>query len=297
MPEVGRRLGSLPIGLGALVLWVVAAALATIWYYTLGVIFRKLAAVSIPTGIFGRIHPLAFLKTADHDVRVWLNDAQKYGERGMIWGFTNFAMFWLLIGAAAFVLGQAVFQLGEWTAAYVAKALHSHTATRVFPTIKTTVYKTVRVTSQAIPKLTARVHALEQRTAALVHAAAGTIAQPFPRIGQLERDVKAQGRRLRKAEKALVGAGAAALVWVALKRLGLKWTRCAKVSRVGRFLCSDMPTSLLDSLLAEAALVGGIVGLVEFAEEMGGIVEPMAEGVSFLVGVAEHAPPLPDLIP
>lgn len=273
---LGRKLGALPIGLGGLVLWVVAAALAVIWYYTLGLIFRKLADLSIPTGIVGHIHPLGFLKKADHDVRVWLNDAQKYGERGMIWGFTNFAMFFVLLGAAAFVLGEAIFELGEWTTSYVAKALRAHAATRVLPLIPPMIARQIRSAAQAIPKLGARVHALEARVTALATATAGAIAHPIPRIGQLEREVAEHAKRLRKAEKALAGVGAAALVLTALKRLGLGWLRCSNVGKTGKAVCGLNP-SVLEALLLEAATLTIAFNLEDFAEQMQAVTQEAAD--------------------
>ena len=287
--------------LGAVLLFVLGFALSNGWKRTFGLFFEIASSWAVAFSVLGKHidlgHPLGFLGSLNRKIEAVLSEWVRLNERAIVWLLRAFVAPFLLSARVTLQLAHLLHDGITATRTEI-----THTVTRV---VTHTVVKpiTSRITvvkglsASTFHKLTGELHALEARIAHLAHATAGAIANPIPRLGRLEREVGSQAKRLRKDEKALVGAGAAALVWVALKRLGLKWVRCSNVSRVGRFLCSDMPSSLLNSLLADAALVGGVVGLVEFAEEMGGIIEPMSEGIAFLAGVAEHAPDLPDLIP
>ena len=144
------------------------------------------------------------------------------------------------------------------------------------------------------------VHALTQTVTVTRTIRRTVVADAFPRIRSVERDlgrvihrdlprVKAReaelGREITNLWKwtrshALVAgsvafAGAVAL---ALSRLGLGWVRCSKVGRVGRNVCG-MDDGLLESLLADSLLILGTLSLVTFAEEMqdvtGAIVAPI----------------------
>jgi len=132
------------------------------------------------------------------------------------------------------------------------------------------------------------VHALTQTVTITRTIRRTVVADAFPRIRTVERDL---GRvihrdiprvRAREAElgreitnlwkwtrsHALVAgsvafAGAVAL---ALSRLGLGWVRCSKVGRAGKTLCG-MDDSLLESLLADTLAIVGTVSLIEFIRD------------------------------
>src|SRR6266536_647839 len=91
------------------------------------------------------------------------------------------------------------------------------------------------------------------------------------RVGRLERDAAGLRARLRGLEGKLAAGAFAGLVVAALGRLGLRWLRCGNVNKVGRSVCGMNP-SLLESLLADALLVGGAISLVALAEHMQGVV-------------------------
>ena len=90
------------------------------------------------------------------------------------------------------------------------------------------------------------------------------------RIGYTARQLRHIGSRVSRLEKVTAGLGAAALVATALKRLGLGWLRCAKVTRTGKAICG-MDGNLLESLLIDAAAVTVAFDIVAFAKELQGI--------------------------
>jgi hypothetical protein len=98
--------------------------------------------------------------------------------------------------------------------------------------------------------------------AKIVHEA---VAIPWPRIRTVEREAGALGKRIDSLAKRLTVPLGLAAVGVALSTLGLGWTRCSRVKKVGKQVCG-IDDSLLDALLADALLVVGTISLVEFAE-------------------------------
>jgi len=121
---------------------------------------------------------------------------------------------------------------------------------------------------------------------ALWHAIATTvpIAINLPRIGI--RDARAELARLWKALRAMrnrIGLGVVTgALFAVLARLGLNWIRCRKVNRVGRTLCG-VDSDLLDSLLADLAIIGGAISLVEFARECQGVMGVVDDGLHLFV--------------
>jgi hypothetical protein len=105
---------------------------------------------------------------------------------------------------------------------------------------------------------------LRQRVEAEI---ARDLAKARAGVRGLGRDVSGALARLRRIEKTLTVGGAAALVGVALGVLGLSWTRCSRVGKVGKQMCGVNP-DLLESLLADTLLIAGTISLVEFARGM-----------------------------
>lgn len=122
--------------------------------------------------------------------------------------------------------------------------------------------------------VTARSHAEVARLSAYAHGEAVAWRRG---IGDVRGALGRELARLRKVEKALTVAGAAALVGAALARLGLGWLRCPRVGSVGKRACG-MNYDLLESLLADTLIVAGTVSLVEFAREMQAVTAD-AEGI------------------
>lgn len=130
--------------------------------------------------------------------------------------------------------------------------------------------------------------ALEQRVAALERQVAKphSIAVPGlpPRIGVIEREWDAIRGRLKNPAKWL-GLGAFLMLLAkALEKMGANFIRCSNVKKYGRSICG-MNTSLLESLLADALLIGASLSIVEFAKELQAIETEVVRGVR--LGVRE----------
>lgn len=121
----------------------------------------------------------------------------------------------------------------------------------------------------AIAATLRELHRLEHLTVTKAAAVAGTL--PLPRIGRIEHDLSSVERWIKARGKLLTVAGISALLIAALGRVGLGWTRCSKVGKVGKQLCG-MDEQLLGALLADTLLIVGTVSLVEFAQGMQGVV-------------------------
>lgn len=128
----------------------------------------------------------------------------------------------------------------------------------------------------ALDMLRATVH---YATAVTLPALAHTIDLTRDRVGRLERDIKSFPGRLSRLEKATVGLGAAALVAWAVARVGLGWIRCRNVTKAGRGVCR-MDTGILDTLLADATMIFGAISIVEFAEALLEIEEPLVDAMT-----------------
>lgn len=132
-----------------------------------------------------------------------------------------------------------------------------------------------KVGSAVYGPLTGELHRLEHWLNARVHALEGAIAGGIPRdiaglrwrTRTLERGYERLWKEVKRHEK-LLGIGAlTGVVAVVLGRLGLGWTRCSNVNKLGRNVCG-MNAQLLESLLADTLLIAGTLSLVEFAKEM-----------------------------
>ncbi len=70
-----------------------------------------------------------------------------------------------------------------------------------------------------------------------------------------------------RSEKLVIGAGViTGAVAFALSKLGLGWTRCSYVKRLGKSVCGMNP-NLLESLIAGSLVVAGSISIVELAKE------------------------------
>lgn len=108
------------------------------------------------------------------------------------------------------------------------------------------------------------------------------VAIPFPRIGALERTEAALGKRVKALEKVAGVAAVGVIASAVLGRLGLGWTRCSKVGRLGKALCG-FPESAIDDLLAGAVIVAGSISIVELAKECQAFVTTAEDGLKFFV--------------
>jgi hypothetical protein len=154
--------------------------------------------------------------------------------------------------------------LGPLWLAIKALQAATHGLTQTLPRIQHTVTRTItheitRVQRQVLP-----VQRVIVQKATTAVAAAGAIA--LPRIGGLERKVSRLETWVKAHARGITAAGVLGLTGVALSRLGLGWTRCSKVGRLGKAVCG-MDEGLLESLLAGALVVAGSISIVELARE------------------------------
>lgn len=275
-------LAYLVVGLLALVCWIVLRGLRGIWLYTFGAIFDAIGGFKVPTGLFGSVHPLGFLKTLNREILNTIGAAAAKSEHTMGYMFHGVAMIqgWIareLVGLAVDVYAWADWfqhsHLPRWLKAaiyaavpplLIARLVRAAIDARLPHLLRTTVINTT--------------HSVTHTVVRVVRATAGAVAIPpwvirLPwRIGHVERQLPGVWRRLRRLEKYLGATGAVALVTAAIAKLGLQWIRCANVTKAGRAACRT-DGSLLDSLLADTLAIVSVMSVVEFADELRAIEE------------------------
>lgn len=264
---------AIPYGLLALssaIAFVVSWGLLHGWGATFGRMFQWLGnkAISIPLGL-GRkvsIHPFGFLLDLDQQVRAHLGQAVAATEHAMVTSFHR------MVGIIQWT-GQEI--AGLATDAYNAiRSVEHSTVSHVTKVIRQTVVKpitkTITITkgvgALVAKQLLARVKALEHRVAHMAHVAGGAIAAPFPRIGRLEKSVKAQGKRLSKLEKLLAAGVGVALLTKALTKVGVNYIRCNNNKNLGKGICKTDP-SWVTEFLAGTILLAGTWSFHDFVEE------------------------------
>lgn len=270
-------LGYLAVGLLAAVAWVCFLGLLVIWVHTFGALFLSLAGVRIPTGFFGSLHPLRFLETANNTVVKNLQAGATKSRHAMGYLFHGFAVIqgWIareLVGLARDVYGwMEWFQrahLPRWVKALIYTLVPPLVIPQIRQWIKNLHVGDLRRDFRLLRRYVRR-HGRAWVVAAIAAAFPGVLVLP-----KLRRDIGALWKwrphvniRLRKLERAVVGAGAATLVTGALARLGLKWLRCSNVTKAGRGICR-MDANLLESLLLGGLAISGAVSVVEFAKDL-----------------------------
>jgi len=136
-----------------------------------------------------------------------------------------------------------------------------HTITRV----KVIEHTVTKVATRTVPAVVAK-----------------AVAIPWPAIHSLERRETALERWVRAHVKDIGRVSVGAVAGVALGTLGLGWTRCSKVGRLGKAVCG-MNESIIDDLLAGALVVAGTISIVELAKECQAFTPTVDEGLRFFV--------------
>lgn len=280
-------------------------AISVVYKSTLGAVIFELAkvlnAVKVPTYFFGSYRPFGFLAAIltgiDNAVLNGLGkaiEANKWAFHQMLhmessaWQYMSHALaevaestdrafdylvhhkLKVLIAVATGGLSVAV-PLLEQQVKYLFKQL-SHVP-----------HALARVVYRDVPH--ALTKAEEAAIAALVAvpaaiAGAGRIA--LPGLRRIEREQSQVAKWIREHAGLLTVTGAVGLVIAALAKLGLGWTRCDKVGRLGKAVCG-MDESLLESLLAGALVVASSVSIVELARECRGFTGDVDEALKFFV--------------
>lgn len=186
-------------------------------------------------------------------------------------------------------VGEEIASLAHDTAQAVERTAVTQ-VTNVYRRVNPALARRVGVLAAAVAALERRLvhvatreaHTAKAKAQAVEHAISipdiGAVPRAIPRVGELEREIGAVGRRVgdfarRLAPAALVGIGV-----YALAKAGLTWLRCGRVNRVGKQICG-MNDGMLDSLLAGTVLIVGTVSLVEFARGMQGVMDEIDQPV------------------
>lgn len=253
------------------------------WRESFSRLFQRLADIDLTGRLhLGSWHPFAFLRTADNYVLLQINRGKRWAERGVVYQFN------LLTDSVKLVFGMsedvalALFHVAKVVGAKVAHTVTHTDVHRITRTITRTVTVVKGVALGRVRAIEHRIDALRARVVHAAHVAAGTLALPFPRIGRLERTVKAQAKRLTRLEKVALGGLGVAAVAAALSRLGLGFLRCRNVQRTGRRVCG-MDADLLESLLAASLLLSGSISLRQLARELQEPTRDVTRGLRALV--------------
>lgn len=236
--------------------FVVAFGLLYVYRSTLSRILTWLADelddVAVNVG-FKTLHlfgPLSnLLRTVDDAIMDALGYFVKQTERGMVY-------FWHATTETFDLLGDFLTDFAETVAATLATL----TATTIPNAL-------LGVESRVARRLAAIAAGVTWVRSVALPRVWGEIDGVRDRVGQLGRDIARAAGRLRRLEKLLTAAGAAALVMVALKRLGLGWVRCTNVSKAGKRLCG-MDLGTLDALLASTLLLSGAISVERLTREL-----------------------------
>jgi len=273
LPAIGGA-AELASSLFTLALWGVALGLAIAWRYTIGAALEWAAnlmdRVSF-TVLHVRVAPLApfsaELRAIDVAITKGLDKILVGAEHATVWLFHHGLSLIVWSARETWALARDTYRaLEHFDKVWLPRAIHDALkATGAFATY--VAHEIAKADRRLWRDATTLVHRLSTRTRTEVRVVRQSIAHALPRIGHVERDLTKLRARLRSIEKKITVGGLAALLPLVLVRLGLKWLRCSNVQKTGERLCG-MNSSLLESLLADALLVGGAVSLVALAEEM-----------------------------
>lgn len=270
---------------GVLVLlaaWLTMYGMLTAHSYTLKPVLDGLAdlldRVRIPTG-FGTRHPLGAvskgLRHLERSIRAYLASGLRATEHALAWLWNDLA------------------HLVRWTARTVADLAVTlehrlHVLEVLFPAL---------ILRHLIDRLRRELHHLERtvgtaaratraKVGTIAHATTVALPHAIGRLGRrtldLERWRGLTRKRLLRMERALAGAGAAALVGTALARLGLKCLLNRNGKTLGKKLCRVDP-DYFEDLLGLGVAIAGTVSLVTFAREVQEITDEVSRGIHFLI--------------
>lgn len=274
LPAAGEGLAAL----FPLIAWGICLSLLYIWRRSIGAVFEHLASV-LDVGIhiphLGHVRPFGFvaaeLRRVDYAVQGALDSGAKATERATVYLFhksmATFAMVGHELAALSHATATALLHLTTTTIPREVRA-GTNALTHELHALPGQIRRETHAALRPLTRTVSRVDALAHRTAI---ALPRDIARVGGRIGRAERTLERDAARLSRLEKALGITALTAAVVTVLGRLGLRWLRCGNVKRAGRSICG-MDPSLLESVLADALLVGGALSLVDLAEHMQGVV-------------------------
>lgn len=141
---------------------------------------------------------------------------------------------------------------------------------RIMPLVRAIPHAVDTVTHVVVHRVVRVEHTTVKLTKAfyrtVVVASSAAVAGILPRVGRLEREAETATKRLSKLEKGAAVVGVGTVAGIALGRLGLGWTRCSKVGRLGKAACG-MDESLIESLIVGSLAIASTISIVELARE------------------------------
>lgn len=251
---------------------------------TFHLLFTAVAG-AIDVSILGR-HPLRsvanIFRSADnavmHYIGVGIDRTGHIAVELVVWVAYTLTMIGVAIAALTYeMLLYAKRAAIKSSPAQVQKAVAPLITAKTAPVARTKV-----IADSRVPALEREIAAVNARVDALQHAATlpapVTVPRTLPRVGELEQGLEWAKGKIGRLSKYATVAGLVGLTAAVLGRLGLGWTRCSNVRRVGKNVCG-MDAGLLESLLAGTALVTGTVSIVEFAKALQAIEGEVVAGV------------------
>lgn len=210
-----------------------------------------------------------------HETMSLIGDLAEATEQGLSY-VTRHAIP-LAVNAVFGPLASVVYALRKQLAHLLAQVAHlaataTHTVTHEVTKQLVRVEKTVQV-----------------RTKTIVVATAGAVAGALPRLGRVERELKGVDETLKDTLRKVAPAAILAVVVASLARLGLSWTRCSRVGKVGRSVCG-MDDSLLESLLTDALLIFSTISIVELSRESQSFVADVTAPLAVFVRELHNLP-------
>lgn len=257
------------LDLAAAVTFVVCLGLLWSWKRTIGHVLEWLGHKSISASVRGvgfTVSPFGFLLTLNETIIGYLGQAAGASENAMAYAFHR------MVGSIVWT-GQEIAGLATDTYNAIRGSAHTvtHTVTKTLDAktqalVRRLTAAVAGIQHTAIPGLRHRVDALALKVARLTRAAGHAVASPFPRIGRIEKEAKAQGKRITKLEKLLAGGLGVALLTRALAKVGASYIRCDRNKQFGKGVCKT-DASWVTEFLAGAVLLAGANSFHDFVEE------------------------------
>lgn len=268
--------------------------------YTLGALLRSLALilnVKIPLGFGRSISPFSAIGGAltalDNEIRHGIGVGISYAQ----YGFNKMLH---VIAYSIQETGRAIEALAHDTLRFATYIRHHLIATLITIALGPlwlaieALRKAISLLTHTVPKVAAQAASIagDVTTAArtkvirIERTVVKTVTVDVPKLGDLIGDVRdwtagklrQVTRRLGHLERLATVAGITGLVIAALSRLGLGWTRCSKVGRLGKGVCG-MDENLISQLLVGSLLVVGTIDLVRAAKDLQSLVGESAHEV------------------
>jgi hypothetical protein len=211
-------------------------------------------------------HPFSFLKGWDETIKKYIRNGMVAAERGMVTAFIKASEPFLLIVGSALAIALVLHELAKYVAHQAIHAVTRVEVHKITHTVTQIGKGAASITKAQFNHLTARVARLEHRATHIAKATAGTIANPFPRIKTVERDLSGLRKRVKSLEKLLAAGVGVGLLIKALTKLGVNYIRCDRNKQLGKGVCNTS-SDWVTEFLAGAILLQGSFGFHDFVKE------------------------------